>query len=133
LSPLLPVAGRQKIAVANWNGVSHMVLDHPVFDGLPVNCTMGPVYENVWARNVLLDVEGELVAGAIGYDWYPDLDLRRRHYYGPGDTWWGADLVIAPAGRGRCILSQLRLVENLGGDPVADRILLNLVKVAAGG
>ncbi|MBN2450917.1 MAG: hypothetical protein JXR77_11040 [Lentisphaeria bacterium] len=132
ISSLLPVTGRQRIATATWNGVSHLVLDHPIFAGLPTNGIMGPVYENVWARNALLDVGGELVAGAIGYDWFPDLDSRKRHYYGPGDTWRGADLVIAPAGDGRCILSQLRLVENLCRDPVADRILLNLIRFAGG-
>jgi hypothetical protein len=31
-------------------------------------------------------------------------------------------------GKGRCIVSQLRLVENLGKDPVADKILINLVE-----
>ena len=133
VSPLLPVAARQKIAVASWNGVPHLVLDHPIFDGLPTDCMMGPIYENVWARNALLDVDGELVAGAIGYDWFPELDLRRRHYYGPGDTWWGADVALAPAGSGCCVLSQLRLIENLGKDPVADRILYNLIKVAGSG
>jgi len=89
---------------------------------------MGPVYENVWARHTLLDVRGETVAGAIGFDFAPDFELRKRHYYGPGDTWWGSDVAIVPVGRGRCILSQLRLVDNLGKDPVADKILYNLIE-----
>ncbi len=88
---------------------------------------MGPVYENVWAQHTLLDVGGELVAGAIGFDFAPDFELSKRHYYGPGDTWWGSDLAIVTVGSGRCILSQLRLVENLGRDPVADKILFNLM------
>ena len=104
----------------------------PVFDGLPVNCLMGSVYENVIAIRSLLDVEGVTVAGSIGFDFAPDFEVRKRHYYGPGDTWWGSDLSIAPVGRGRCILSQLRLVENLGKDPVADNILYNLIRFAAG-
>ena len=59
---------------------------------------------------------------------FPDYDLRKRHYIGPGDTWWGADLAIVPLGKGRCIASQLRLLENLGKDPVADRLLLNMIR-----
>ncbi len=105
--------------------------DHPVFDGLPINGMMGAIYENIWAENTLLDVAGETIVAAIGYDWYPDFDLRKRHYCGPGDTWWGADLAIAPLGQGRCIVSQLRLLDNLGKDPVADKILYNIIRYAA--
>ncbi len=127
-SPLLPVRVRIKAAIGLWLGISHLVHDHPLFDGLPVNGMMGPVYENVWARHTLLDVRGETIAGAIGFDFAPDFELRKRHYYGPGDTWWGSDVAIVPVGRGRCILSQLRLVDNLGKDPVADKILYNLIE-----
>jgi hypothetical protein len=130
-SPLLPIKGRLKQAVGTWTCIPHIVKDHPVFGGLPVNCMMGPIYENVWAQNTLLDVGGETIVAAIGYDWFPDYDLRKRHYYGPGDTWWGADLAVVPLGKGRCIVSQLRLVENLGKDPVADRILFNLIQFAS--
>ena len=127
-SPLLPIDARSKRAMGHWTCIPRLVNDHPVFDGLPVNCMMGPIYENVWAQSTLLDVGGETIAGAIGFDWFPDYDLSKRHYYGPGDTWWGADMAIAPLGRGRCIVSQLRLIENLDKDPVADRILYNLVE-----
>jgi hypothetical protein len=127
-SALLPVRVRMKAAIGLWLCIPHLVHDHPVFDGLPVNCMMGPVYENVWAQNTLLDVEGEPIAGAVGFDFSPDFELSKRHYYGPGDTWWGSDVAIAPVGRGRCILSQLRLVDNLGTDPVADKILFNLIE-----
>ena len=127
-SSLLPVRVRMKAAIGLWLGIPHLVNDHPVFEGLPVNGMMGPVYENVWAEHTLLDVDGETIAGAIGFDFAPDFELSKRHYYGPGDTWWGSDVAIAPVGSGRCILSQLRLVENLGKDPVADKILYNLIE-----
>ncbi len=87
-----------------------------------------PVYENVCAERTLLDVGGKPIAGAIGFDFAPDFELSKRHYYGPGDTWWGSDMAITPYGRGRCILSQLRLLDNLGKDPVADKILFNLIE-----
>jgi len=126
-SSLLPFDARVKRAVGNWTCIPHMVNDHPVFAGLPVNCMMGPIYENIYAQGSLLDIGGETIVGAIGYDWFPDYDLSKRHYYGPGDTWWGADMAVVPLGKGRCIASQLRIVENLGKDPAADRILFNLI------
>ncbi len=126
-SPLLPVEARLKRSIGNWICIPHLVNDHPAFAGLPANCMMGPIYENVCARGTLLDAGGETIAGAIGYDSHPDYELSKRHYYGPGDTWWGADMAVVPLGKGRCIVSQLHLVENLGKDPVADKILFNLI------
>ena len=131
VSPLLPVQVRPKMARGLWTCIPHIVTEHPIFAGLPSSCMMGPIYENVWARDTLMDAGGETIVGAIGFDWFPDMDKMRRHYYGPGDTWWGADLAIVPHGKGRLILSQLRLVENLGKDPVADRILYNIIEHAA--
>ncbi len=129
-SELLPVRVRIKAAIGLWLCIPHLVSAHPVFEGLPVNCMMDPVYENVWAQHTLLDVDGETIAGTIGFDFAPDFELSKRHYYGPGDTWWGSDMAVVSYGKGRCILSQLRLVENLGKDPVADKILYNLIEFA---
>jgi len=129
-SPLLPVNARTKRAFGHWICIPRLVKKHPIFDGLPADGMMGPVYQNVWAQNTLLDVGGELVAGSIGFDWFPDFDRKRRHYYGPGDVWWGADVAVVPHGKGRCILSQLHLIGNLGKDPVADRLLFNLIRYA---
>jgi hypothetical protein len=127
----LPVKGGTKLARGTWAPITHLVHEHPIFKGLPSNCMMGSVYENVWAELSLVGVGGETVAGAIGFDWFPELDKNRRHYYGPGDTWYGSDVAVVPVGDGRCILSQLRLVDFLGNDPVADRILYNLIEYAA--
>ncbi len=126
-SPLVPIHARLKQAIGLWTCIPHLVREHPVFDGLPVNGMMEAVYENVWAESTLVGIGGETIVAAISYDCYPDYDLSKRHYYGPGDTWWGADMAIVPFGKGRSIVSQLRLVENLGKDPVADKILYNLL------
>ncbi len=127
-SQLLPVRVRIKAAIGLWLCIPHLVNDHPVFEGLPVNCMMGPIYENVWAENTLLDVDAKPIAGAIGFDFAPDFELSKRHYYGPGNVWWGTDVGVVSYGRGRCILSQLRLVDNLDKDPIADKILFNLIE-----
>ena len=39
---------------------------------------------------------------------------------------------VVSCGKERCILSQLRLVDNLGKDPVADEILFNLIEWTTG-
>jgi len=127
-SQLLPVNLRLKRGLGHWMGHPRFVKDHPVFDGLPVDCIMGSVYENVWPQHSLMDVEGETLSATIGIDWFPDYDLDRRHYYGPGDVWWGSNMAVVPVGKGRCIVSQFRIVDYLGSDPVADKILFNLIE-----
>ena len=57
-------------------------------------------------------IEGEAIVASIGFKWFsPDHTL---HYSGPGESWWGADLAVVPHGKGRAVVSQLRIVENLG-------------------
>jgi len=130
-SPLLPVSFRRVSAVGTWTGIPQLVKNHPIFDGLPAACMMGSVYENVWSPVALCDVGGEPIVAVIGFDWFPEGDRMKRHYYGPGDTWWGAVVTNIPCGEGRLVISQLRLLENLDKDPVADKILFNLIRYAS--
>ncbi len=93
---------------------------------------MDDSYENVWAQSSLSGIEGEdigpqePVIASFAYDWFSR--NHKMHYSGPGASWWGSDLCIIPYGKGIFIVSQLRILENLGKDPVADKILINLVK-----
>ena len=128
-SSALPGAYRVKVARGLWTCVPHIVKDHPVFDGLPVNGMMGAIYENVWTRDTLLEAGGEVIVGTVGFDIHPG-SLMQRHYYGPGDAWWGADMTNIQHGKGQILISQLNLIDNLGKDPVADRILFNLIRYA---
>lgn len=109
-----------------WTCIPHLVQDHPVFDGLPVNTMMREVYENVWATQTLRSLKGEALVASIGYDWF-SFD-HKLHYSGPGESWWGADMALVPTGKGQALVSQLRIVENLGKDPVADKLLFNIIR-----
>ena len=91
-----------------------------------MNTMMRDVYENVWARQTLRDLGGEALVASIGFDWFSH--EHKLHYSGPGEAWWGADLAQVPLGKGRCLVSLLRIVENLAKDPVADKILYNLIE-----
>jgi hypothetical protein len=124
---VLPFEARVKQARGNWNCIPHIVRDHPLFEGLPVNQMMGPVYGNVWAKTTFFDAGDEPIVGSIGYDWFPDYDLKKRHYYGQGDTWWGSDVANVSVGKGKCVVSTMRIIQNLGKDPVADKILYNMI------
>jgi len=124
---VLPIKKGKKHALGLWVGVSHIVTDHPVFDGLPVNCMMGQVYENVWSPYVLKDMGGELIVGSVSYGFYAAPDTDKQCYKGPEPAFYGMDMGIVPHGEGRYVVNTLRLIENLGKDPVADKLLLNLI------
>lgn len=122
----VPFAARVEAAQGLWTCIPHLVRDHPIFAGLPTGGMMRDVYENVWATQTLRGLEGEAIVASIGFDWFSH--DHKMHYAGPGESWWGADLAIVPNGKGRSLVSQLRIVENLGKDPVADKILYNLIE-----
>ncbi len=110
-----------------WVGVSHIVTDHPVFAGLPSQCLMGQVYENVYATQSLVGTCGQIMAGSVSHGFYSGRQLE-QNYLGPEPAWFGMDLGTVPYENGRYVLSSLRILENLGEDPVADRVLLNLIR-----
>ena len=126
-----PFSAKVHPAQGLWTCIPHLVHDHPIFQGLPSKTMMRDLYENVWATHTLRNIQFEgsqdyaTIVGSIGFDWFSK--EHKMHYSGPGASWWGADVAEIPLGKGRCIVSQLRIVENLGKDPVADKILGNIL------
>lgn len=121
---LFPFRVNTKRAVGNWVPVGHTVKKHPIFEGLPVNCLMGQEYQNVCASQTIIGLEAETIVTSISWDWI-------RNHLGPNNAWCGSDLAVVPYGKGKIILSTLQIIENLGRDPVADRIFYNMVNFAA--
>jgi hypothetical protein len=92
---------------------------HPVFEGLPGPGVMDyTVYRDVIpdAAFVGQDLPAEAVCGGINASW--------------GYT-SGLMLAVHELGAGRFVLNTLRIRENLGRDPVAERLLRNLLRYAA--
>ncbi len=129
--PAFPFLARVHPARGLWTCIPHLVKSHKIFDGLPSNCMMRDIYENVWPLTTLRDLRTsngskiETIVASIGFDWFSR--EHKMHYSGPGSSWWGSDFAILSIGEGRCLISQLRLLENLNQDPVADKILLNIL------
>ena len=88
---------------------------------------MHGVYENVHPDVSLSKLKGNYIAGVIGYDHFPNNEIMRRHYNGTGDVWWAADVLETSFGKGKMLLSTLRIVEFLGKDPVAEKLLYNVI------
>jgi beta-galactosidase len=118
--------------LGGWAAKSHIVTKHPIFNGLPTNMIMHGVYENVHPKTSMSKQKGgNYIAGMIGYDHFPDNDDMKRHYNGPGEVWWAADVLEVAMGKGKMLFSTLRIIENLGLDPVADKILFNMIEYAS--
>jgi hypothetical protein len=93
--------------------------NHPIFEGMPAGC----VLDHTFYREVTpslgfsgQDVPAEIVAGAIntssGYN-------------------SGLSVAVYNLGTGRFVLNTLRIRENLGPDPVAERLLRNMLRHAS--
>ena len=93
--------------------------NHPIFDGLPTGCILDATFYREIIPNVGFtgqDVPAETVAGAID----------TACGYGSALT-----LAIYKLGEGRFTINTLRIRENLGSDPVAERLLRNMLRYAA--
>jgi beta-galactosidase len=110
-----------------WAAKSHVVSKHPIFKGLPTDIIMHGVYENVHPDVSMSKIKGDYIAGLIGYDHFPNNEILRRHFNGPGEVWWAADVLETQFGVGKMLLSTLRIIEFLDKDPVAERLLYNII------
>ena len=93
--------------------------NHPIFDGLPAGCIMDHTFYREIISNTGWtgqDVPAEVVAGSIntacGYN-------------------SGLLVAVYNLGAGRFTLNTLRIRENLGSDPVAERLVRNMLRHAA--
>ncbi len=109
-----------------WTPCSHVVREHPVYDGLPSACLMGQEYRDVVSRWSIVTPETDWISGNVTYDWYAGLK-HKQNYTGVTAAFHGADLTQIAHGEGSYVLCTHRLVENLGKDPVAERLFGNLV------
>jgi len=126
----LPFKANMYTTSGNYISRNHIVTDHAVFNGLPVNILMSGVYENVCATtSICRPAEGKYLAGVITYDQNKNMDIKQRHYNGIGDVLWAADLLLVEHGKGRMLFSTLKITENLGKDPVADKLLYNMIRL----
>ena len=92
---------------------------HPIFDGLPAGC----VLDHTFYREIIgglgwsgQEAPAEAVAGAI----------NTSSGYSSGLT-----VCVHRLGAGRFVLNTLRIRETLGRDPVAERLLRNMLRYAA--
>jgi len=95
---------------------------HPVFDGLQCNGLMDMVfYRDLIPGNTFSgqDMPAELIAGAFAVGSYQ-----------PGGYYSGMHVASYNLGAGSFIINTFLILENLGKHPVADRLVINLLRYA---
>lgn len=109
-----------------WTGATHLIHHHPVTAGLPCDGPLDQTWLSVCPHRSLMDFEAAPIAATIHYAWYGGRrDLQ--NYHGVEPFFCAADLVAEPVGQGWAIYSAFRILHALGRDPLADRLLLNLL------
>ena len=123
----LPSKPIKNISQGLWDGILHINSKHPFFNKLPVNVNMSGIYENIAPTISLRNFKGKNIVQTIAFDRIPNGNILKRNYIGSGEVWSGSDLSIVKHGKGKMVLSTLKLLENLNYDPVSDIILFNMI------
>jgi len=94
------------------------IREHPITAGLPSNLVLDQRYADVLPARFLEMPADEAVGGML-LDSFGDYHRR-----------WFQSLVVNRVDQGHIIICQYRLLDNLGKDPLADRLFTNLVSYA---
>jgi hypothetical protein len=134
----LPLASKGSVepmdAVAGYYRADRWSKHHPLFDGMPSGGMMDYVYfRNIIAQNALSQEYTVVAKSMYTYDEitdpleYPQETVcgatRISHNYCSG-----VHLGIWNFGNGKFLVNTLRIEENLGTDPAADRLFCNILK-----
>ena len=129
---ITPFTARVHPSKGLWTCIPHIAKDHSVFDGLQDSGFLRNTYENIWPQKSLRDIKvnglrikEKPIVASIAFDWFSK--GHKMGYQGPGSSWWGADMTFIPVKKGHYLVSQFQLLENLGKDPVADKMLFNII------
>jgi hypothetical protein len=112
------------LAIGNWMGCYHWAPNNELFADLPAGGLAGPAYVEVLPWYALDELGGEVLAGSFN-----NTQTRLE----PPRMRWYSDVEIVPHGSGRIILCQYRLFDLAAPQPLAGRLVCNLLRVAAGG
>ena len=123
----LPTKPIKNISQGLWDGILHINSKHKFFENLPINVNMSGIYENIAPSISLRNFKGNNIVQTIAFDRIPEGNIMKRNYIGSGEVWSGSDLSVVEHGKGKMVLSTLKILENLNTDPVSEILLLNII------
>jgi hypothetical protein len=110
------------MAIGSWMGCYHWIPASNLFAGLPDGGLAGGEYVDVLPRWALSELGGEVLAGS-----FQNSQTRRES---PRALWY-SDVEAVPHGAGEIIFCQYRVFDPAPAHPLAARLALNLLQLAA--
>ena len=107
--------------IGNWMGCFHWTPDSALFAGLPSGGVAGEFYADVLPWYVMSEMGGRVLAGSLR-----NTQTRKA----PPAILWYSDVEAIPLGRGLLVFCQYRVFDKADVNPLAARLLHNLVRLA---
>lgn len=107
--------------IGNWMGCYHWLPATELFAGLPASRVAGEAYVDVLPRYVLSELGGEVLAGSVR-----NTQTRRE----PPAMVWYSDIELVRFRKGALLFCQYRIFDQSQANPLAARLLHNLIRMA---
>ena len=107
--------------IGNWMGCYHWIPAEEMFEGLPAGGLAGEAYADVLPHYVMSEMGGRVYAGS-----FRNTQTRLED---PAMIWY-SDIEAIPFGRGQLLFCQYRVFDWAGSNPLAGRLLCNLLRLA---
>ena len=107
--------------IGNWMGCYHWIPASELFEGLPAGGLAGEAYADVLPHYVMTELGGQVFAGS-----FRNTQTRRED---PAMIWYSGVEAI-PFGSGKLLFCQYRLFDQAANNPLAGRLLCNLLHFA---
>jgi beta-galactosidase len=108
------------LGIGNWMGCYHWIPASPLFSGLPSGGLAGEAYVNVRPRYVMSELGGEILAGSFSNS--------QTRLEAPAILWY-SDIERITLGEGCLVFCQYLIFDAPMADPLADRLLANLISM----
>ena len=132
-SGIFPFQLSARPSFAFWESSMHIAKSHAIFAGLPQDQMMDEPYHEIAPVESFYQLTAEeLPSQSITWFRPEDEDkAKKRTFLGGEDVWYGSNLAVKQHGAGHIILSTLILRSKVSADPVAARVLCNMVAYAS--
>lgn len=111
------------MGIGNWMGCYHWAPASPLFAGLPAGGLAGEPFVDVLPRYVLSEQGGDTLAGSL---------RNTQTRLEPPAILWYSDVEAVRMGKGTLVFCQYRVFDQDSCNPLAARLLGNLIDVARG-
>ncbi|MBI4786419.1 MAG: beta galactosidase jelly roll domain-containing protein [Chloroflexi bacterium] len=111
------------LAIGSWMGCNHWQHKSPLFEGLPCGGLAGEPYVDVLPWYGLSELGGEVLAGS--------LRNTQTRLEAPAIVWY-SDIERVRVGKGSVVFCQYRVFDKMKINPLAARLVRNLVREARG-